>query len=73
MQEEDEKENAMGLADTDWLKSPPLSTPASSPRPSARPLQDNPAAAAAAANTENLPGDNDATGGSPTSLVHQTL
>lgn len=74
MQEEDEKENAMGLADTDWLKSPHMSTPASSPRPCARPLQDNSAAAAAAANTEeNLAGDNDATGPNPTSLVHQAL
>ena len=63
----------MGLADTDWLMSPPMNTPASSPRPCARPLQDNPAAVAAAANRENVRADHNETGETLVSYVHQTL
>lgn len=62
VQEEDEKENTMGLADTDWLQSPPVSTPARSPRPPFRPLEENPAAVAAVANSENVSAGNDAAG-----------
>ena len=59
MQEEEQKENVMGLADTNWLKSPPLSTPA---RPPFKALTDNPADVAAAASRENMSADNDAAG-----------
>lgn len=62
VQEEDQKENAMGLADTDWLQSPPLSTPARPRGPPSRPLADNAAAVAAAANRENESTINDPAG-----------
>ena len=54
VQEEEQKENVMGLADTDWLQSPPLSTPARTPGPPSRALANNPAAVTAAANIENV-------------------
>ena len=66
IQEEEEKENAMGLATTDWLQSPAPSTPAGSPRPhptpTPGPFTDNPALVAAAVNRENVFADDHAAG-----------